>query len=94
MENSSMATHSPRAVAENAEALKSEKYKDLPSNYMFVPIAAETSGVLGPRILQFIKNLGRQIRNQTGEPKSTLYIIQRLAVAIQRGNSLCIFGTH
>ena len=58
---------------------------------MFIPIATETSG---PHTLQFIKDLGRQIRNETGEPKSTLYIIQRLAVAIQRGNSVSIFGTH
>ena len=48
---------------------------------MFVPIATETSGVFGPHTLQFIKDLGRQIRNET-EPKSILYIIQQLAVAI------------
>mgnify|MGYP007032683066 CR=1 FL=1 len=69
---SSLASHSAGAVAERAEKLKSEKYKDLPCDHMFMPIATETSGVFGPRTIQFLKDLGRRIRALTGEPKSTM----------------------
>ena len=89
----SLATHSP-GLLQKAETLKSEKYKDLPRDYMFISIATETSGVFGPHTLQFIKYLGRQIVNEQESLNLHCMIIQRLAVAIQRGNSVSIFGTH
>ena len=52
----------------------------------------ETTGVIGPDTLKF-KTLGRRIREASGEGKSFLYLIQCLAVAIQRGNAAYSMGT-
>ena len=46
------------AVAEKSEQHKASKYSHLDSNYMFIPVAVETSGVIGPQSLKFIEDLG------------------------------------
>ena len=55
-------------------------------------MAIETSGVFGPKSLLFVRELGR-IARVTGEVKSTNYLVQRLSVAVQRGNSAAVLGT-
>ena len=57
---------------------------------MFSPIAIETLGAIGPKSLALLKDLGRRIRSELGEPKSTEYLLQRLSVAVQRGNSIYV----
>ena len=89
----SLAVHSAGAVAARVESLKEEKYIDLLHSHDFAPVAVETSGVLGPRSLSFVKELGRRLRCQTGEVKSSTYLIQRLSMAVQRGNAISILGT-
>ena len=79
-------------VAARVESLKEEKYIDLLHNYNFVPVAVETSGVFGPRTLSFVRDLGRRLRRQTGEVRSTAYLIQRLSVAVQQGNAISVLG--
>ena len=66
-----------------AEEKKIEKYQNLPPGHFFVPIAIETLGAIGPRSLALLKELGNRIRGETGEAKSTEYLIQRLSVAVQ-----------
>ena len=56
-------------------------------------MAIETSGVFGPKSLLFVRELGRCIARVTGEAKSTNYLVQRLSVAVQRGNSAAVLGT-
>ena len=43
-------------------------------------------------LLAFLKELGRRIRGET-EPKSTEYLVQRLSVAVQRGNCVAVLGS-
>ena len=62
----SLATHETRAVAARAESLKDEKYSDLLHTQEFSPDALDFSGVLGPRLLLFVKELGRKLSHQTG----------------------------
>ena len=60
---------------------------------MFSPIAIETLGAIGPKSLALLKDLGRRIRSELGEPKSTEYLLQRLSVAVQRGNSISVLAS-
>ena len=85
-------THSPGAVAELAEVSKCQKYQHLPQTHCFTPVAFESLGAVGSRTLAFLKDIGRRIRLETGEPKATFYLLQRLSVAVQRGNCALING--
>jgi hypothetical protein len=81
------------AAAEVGELSKRRHYKDLECDYIFVPVAIETSGSWGMEALSFIKTIGKKIFASTDEPKSTSYLIQRISLAVQRGNAVSIIGT-
>ena len=87
------ATSGAGAVAEAAESRKRAKYSSLNPLYSIIPIAIESSGACGPRTMEFLKELGERMRKATGEESSFLYLLQRLSVAVQRGNALSILGT-
>ena len=40
----------------------------------------------------FLRDLGRRIALESGEPRSTDYLLQRLSVAVQRGNEASVRG--
>ena len=90
---SALATRESGAVAAQAEERKCSKYCHLVSSHTFAPVAIETSGAIGPRTSEFLRELGRWLRQVTGEVKSTIYLLQHLSVAIQRGNAASVFGT-
>ena len=75
------ATSKPGHVAALAEDRKAEKYKDLPRSHWFCPLSIETMVAMGPRTLDLVRDVGRQIALETGKPKSTDFVLQRLSVA-------------
>ena len=79
----------PWEVATHAEETK---YSSLPVTHNFIPVAIETSGVMGPQSLHFLGELGRRVGRQTGDPLASSHLFQRLSTAIQRGNSASIMG--
>ena len=81
-------------IAAAAEDLKVGKYAHLSPAFTFTPVAIETMGVLGPRTAAFLRDLRRRIRQETGEAKSKFFLLQRLAVAVQRGNAASILGSY
>ena len=85
-----VATHAAGEVAEKAEAEKEEKYSDLLHSHVFTPVTVETSGVFGPKTMSFIWEVGKRLWFQSGEQKATSYLIQRLSIAVQRGNAASI----
>ena len=87
------ATSEAGAVAALAESKKRTKYCNLDPSHFFQPVAVETSGSFGPETFAFLKELGRRVRRATGEMRSFPFLIQRLAVAIQRGNCACVMGS-
>ena len=87
------ATNAAGAVAAMAEDRKKTKYICLEPKYSFTPVAIESSGAVGPQTLSFLKSLGNRLRQVTGEEKSFTYLLQRLSVAVQRGNSASVLGT-
>jgi len=50
-------------------------------------------GPLGEDAADFLHQLGRHIASMTGERWSTQFLLQRLSVAIQRGNAAAVLGT-
>ena len=86
------ATRGAGCVAERAEGKKADKYVHLGPAYLFQPIAIETSGAIGPKSRVFLKELGKRVALQTGEAKSTCYLLQRLSIAVQRGNAAAVLG--
>ena len=87
------ATQESGKVAASAEERKCEKYQGLPPGHFFTPVAIETLGAIGPKSMVFLRDLGRRIREVTDEPRSTDYLLQRISVAVQRGNSIAVQGS-
>ena len=83
----------PGKAAEKAELKKTDQYQELEKEYLFVPIAIETLGSWGQAGLKLVKELGRMIKEKSGEMRSTQYLFQRCSMAVQRGNSVSILGT-
>ena len=63
------------------------------TSHHFVPIAIETSRVFDSDAITFFKELGQQTKSKLGDPRSFHLLIQRAAVAIQRGNTAAVLGT-
>lgn len=80
-------------AAKNAEDKKYEHYQHLREQFLFIPVATETSGVFGKDALKLIKAIGTKITEVTHEKKATSYLIQRLSIIIQRGNVASVLGT-
>ena len=80
------------SVAVLREKEKTNLYLDL-TNYLFIPVVVETYGAWGPQGLKLIKDIGRKIRDVTGEKRSTFFLSQSISIAIQKGNAACLMGT-
>ena len=87
------ATQESGKVAASAEERKCEKYQGLPPGHIFTPVAIEILGAIGPKSMVFLRELRRRIRAATDEPKSANYLLQRISVAVQRGNSIAVQGS-
>lgn len=76
-----------------AEKRKIDHYNDLAHRFVFIPIAAANSTVIGKFGLDLVKKIGTKITDKTGEKRSTMYLLQRISHAIQKGNTASILGT-
>ena len=83
-------TYSYAIIPNNQAERKEDKYAELAATHHFVPVAIETMGVFGKEAEAFFIELGRRIREETGEPLSFHYLLQRIAVAMQRGNAAAV----
>ena len=81
------------SAAEAAAARKIAKYAELSLSYEFVPIAIETLGSLGSKSLSFLSELGRRTTLVTSDLKETCHLFQKISVAIQRFNAVCVTET-
>ena len=81
------------AVAEQAEKRKTEEYAHLSVSHHFMPFAVETSGVFESEALSLLDDIGRQIRAETGKPRSLQSLLQGTSVAIQQQNAESVLGT-
>jgi hypothetical protein len=81
------------AAAAKAEKKKKDLYSNLPNQYIFCPFAVETLGTFGDEALQLVSELGGRLRNTTGDAREKTWLIQRISVAIQRGNAASVLAT-
>jgi hypothetical protein len=81
------------SAAIQAEEAKRSKYADIQYGIDFVPIAIETSGAWGPQGMSLISEIGKRIAVVTNEPRSATFLRQRLSIALQKGNALCVMAT-
>ena len=83
----------PGAAATRAEERKREKYASLAERYQFEPLAIETTGVFGPTSLSFVRGLGRRISTITGDKREIRWLLERLSLAVVRGNAASVLAT-
>ena len=63
------------------------------ATYYFVPVVIKTLGALGEGASTFFYDLGLLIATVASEPRSYEFLLQRLSVAVQRGNAACVLRT-
>ena len=81
------------SAAERAADKKCDKYTALAPFYSFVPLAFETLGPMNSAGSAFIDEIGNRTRSVTGDVRATSFLWQRLSMAVQRYNSICLLGT-
>ena len=81
------------AAAAHASSLKLLKYQSLQASYQVVPLAIETLGPYNAEGLRFITELGRKLAAVTGDIRETVFLKQRLSVAVQKGNAVSCLGS-
>ena len=77
-----------RAAVNEAESRKRYKYTSITDRFDFQPIAVETSGVFGESTHVFLCNLGSRIASAKGDVRERSWLIQRISLAIVRGNAI------
>ena len=83
----------PGSAARSAEENKVKKYAALSDRYLFVPVAIETSGVLGPLSLAFLEDIGHRAARQRHEPRECEWLFQRISLAVVRGNAHAVLSS-
>ena len=73
--------------------MKCTKYRELNATHIFVPIVIETAGTWDKQATKLIEEIGRRCTLETEDPKETIYLYQRIAIAIQRENALSFTHT-
>ena len=71
-----------------AEDDKRARYFALSRTYRFEPIAIETSGVFGPTTKVIVSEIGKRISEKSGDARESMWLRQKLNIAIQRGNAI------
>ena len=61
-----------------AESIGTWECRDLPRSHWFCPLSIEFMGAMGPRTLELVRDVGRRIAMETGEPRSTDFLLQNL----------------
>ncbi len=81
-------------AAEMQAKKKRKKYQAIiDSNYEFVAFAVETMGPWSVEAMNFVNKLGDRMKTETEEPRSKLFLMQNIGIAIQRGNAASVMGT-
>ena len=76
-----------------AAVRKTDKYRDLPTSYHFIPVAIETFGPVNEAACNFLSEIGRRISQVTEDSRESSYLRQRISIALQRFNAVCFRGS-
>ena len=81
-------------TATEAEARKTEKYRELLDNgYVFQPVALEVRGSPGESSETFIARLCKMLCRSHDDRRVGSFLKQRISIALQIGNAACVLGT-
>ena len=76
-----------------AERLKNEKYSHLAHQFDFYPIGFQTFGSWGPSAMDILDQIGKRIKEHTGDSRAMDFLRQKISIEIQRGNAVFVLGT-
>ena len=82
-----------KAAAEHAEQLKTEKYAHLAHQFDFYLIGFETFASWGPSAMDILDQIGKRIKEHTGDLRAMDLLRQKISIDIQRGNAVSVLGT-
>ena len=91
--NISLSSAAAGASSEKAAERKVDKYTELAASYTFVPLAFETLGPVNTLGADFISAIGHRLQTASGDNRATSFLWQRLSIALQRYNAVCLLGT-
>ena len=84
----------PGTTATEAEARKSEKYRELIDNgYIFQLVALEVQGSLGESSEIFFTRPCKMLCRSYDDQRAGSFLKQRISMALQIGIAACILGT-
>ena len=63
----------PGSASSAAEDLKRQKYSQLVADFEFVPVAVETSGIIGSAGCSLLTDIGRRISRATNDPRQVSF---------------------
>ena len=78
------------SAADAAETVKRSKYRSLTDSYQFEAVAIETVGTYSEGTKNIVRDIGRRLAEATGDQRETFWFMQRLSLAVQRGNAASI----
>ena len=81
------------AAARQAAQHKIAKYSKLGSTHMFYPFAIETAGTWDDMAFELVQEIGRRTTVITRDTRETVFLFQRLSIALQRGNAVSFLNT-
>jgi len=80
------------SAANKAAANKTVKYGALSASHIFFPVAVETAGTWNQSAIELIQEIGRRIIAVTEDTRETVFLFQRLSIALQRGNAVAFLA--
>ena len=80
-------------AANKTAANKTVKYGALSASHIFLPVAVKTAGTWNQSAIEPIQEIGRRITAVTEDTRETVFLFQRLFIALQRGNAVAFLAT-
>jgi len=81
------------SAANKAAANKIVNYGTLSAFHIFLPVAVETAGTWNQSAIELIQETGRRITAVTEDTRETVFLFQRLSIALQRRNAVAFLAT-
>ena len=72
-----------------------DKYSKLLSTHIFCPVAVETADTWNGNglAIELVQEIGRRITAITEDARETMFLFQRLSMALQQGNAVAFQNT-
>jgi len=70
---------------------RSSTYSHLDLSHLFAPVAIESTTIIGPQSMGFLRDVGHHPKWERTNPSSTFY--KGLSITVQRDNAASVMGT-